>query len=116
MRLTEEKLGSALAKFSQRTKADMSRLAHAVAHLTQAGISLQRWNSQVNQREHNLSRAKSNLGGGLSSDISLALRDALIGIPPFDAGADGDPNLEELRRTAPSACRKRSHKSEKGDS
>src|SRR5437763_5921280 len=36
MRLTEENLGSELSEIRERKEGDMSRLAHAVAHLTQA--------------------------------------------------------------------------------
>jgi hypothetical protein len=80
MRLMQEKLGSALEEVGQPKEGDMSRLAHAVAHLTQAGISLQRWNQQVNQREHDSSGAKSKVRGGLSTKTAKALRGALLGI------------------------------------
>ncbi|MBV8773434.1 MAG: DUF3486 family protein [Deltaproteobacteria bacterium] len=84
MRLTQEKLGSALAEVGQLKKGDMSRLAHAVAHLTQAGISLERWNDQISQRKHTRSKGKSKVRGGLSPATSQALRNALLGIPPSD--------------------------------
>ena len=88
MQLAQAKLCSALAEIDQLKQGDMSRLAHAVAHLTQAAISLQRWTAELNQRtkerEHEDPEAKSKLRGGLSPATSQALRNALLGIAPFN--------------------------------
>ena len=88
MQLTQEKLCSALAEIDQLKQGDMSRLAHAVAHLTQAAISLQRWTDELNQRTEKSERAdpetKSKLHEGLSPATSRALRNALLGIAPFN--------------------------------
>ena len=88
MRLAQEKLCSALAEIDQLKHGDMSRLAHAVAHLTQAAISLQRWTDELNQRTEERERAdpeaKPKLREGLSSATSQALRNALLGIAPFN--------------------------------
>lgn len=92
MQLAQEKLCSALAEIDQLKQGDMSRLAHAVAHLTQAAISLQRWNDELNQRIEERERAnpqaQSKLHGGLSPETSRALRNALLGIAPL--------NLEQI--------------------
>jgi hypothetical protein len=71
----------------------VSRIAHAVAHLTQAGISLQRWNHQLNQQAGERARPEtgSKVRGGLSPQTSQALRNALLGIAPFDAEKIGPP-------------------------
>ncbi|MBV8452590.1 MAG: hypothetical protein JOZ29_09995, partial [Deltaproteobacteria bacterium] len=54
----------------------------------QAAISLQRWTGELNQRMEERERAdpeaKSKLRGGLSSATSQALRNALLGIAPFN--------------------------------
>jgi Protein of unknown function (DUF3486) len=86
MRLAQEKLCSALAEIDQVEKSDMSRLAHAVAHLTQAAISLQRWTDELNQRTEERAdpETKSKLPEGLSPATSQALRNALLGIAPFN--------------------------------
>jgi hypothetical protein len=86
MRLTQQKLSTALADIKELGKVEMSRLAHAVAHLTQAAISLQRWNDEANQRADKKkgSQAKSLVRGGLSRETSQALRNALLGIAPFN--------------------------------
>jgi hypothetical protein len=88
MQLAQAKLCSALAEIDQLKQGDMSRLAHAVAHLTQAAISLQRWTGELSQRTEERERAdpeaKSKLRGGLSPATSQALRNALLGIAPFN--------------------------------
>jgi Protein of unknown function (DUF3486) len=91
MRLAQEKLCSALVKTEQLKQGDMSRLAHAVAHITQAAISLQKWNDKSNKGAGANRPATSAKGrGGLSPETSQALRNALLGIAPF--------NPEEVNR------------------
>jgi len=67
VQLAQEKLCSALVEIDQFKHGDMSRLAHAVAHLTQAAISLQRWTDELNRRTEERKRAdpqaKSKPGG-----------------------------------------------------
>ncbi len=99
--LTRKKLCSALTAMQQHNHGDVSRLAHAVAHLTQAAVSLQRWNERVSQRDSEHKRvvpeAKSKVRGGLSPETSLALRKALLGIAPFNPqpAALKGPNANE---------------------
>jgi hypothetical protein len=87
MQLAQEKLISVLAEIHQLKQGDMSRLAHAVAHLTQAAISLQRWTDELDQRlgerEGAAPQARPKLHRGLSSETAQALRNALLGIAPF---------------------------------
>jgi Protein of unknown function (DUF3486) len=87
MRLAQERLCSALAEINQSKQGDMSRVAHAVAHLTQAAISLQRWTDELNQRPKQRKRpasATKSLRAGLSPATSQRLRNALLGIASFD--------------------------------
>jgi Protein of unknown function (DUF3486) len=87
MLLTQEKLCSVLAEIGQLQQGDMSRLAHAVAHLTQAAVSFQRWTVELKRRADEPGRssvARSALRKGLSPKTSEALRNALLGITPFD--------------------------------
>ena len=88
MLLTQEKLCSALAEIGQLQQGDMSRLAHAVAHLTQAAVSFQRWTVELKRRAGERGRsdsgARSAQRKGLSPKTSEALRNALLGIAPFD--------------------------------
>jgi hypothetical protein len=69
------------------------RLTH-VAHLTQAVIALQRWNNEFEARgsERGASsfRAKADERGGLSSETSQPLRNALLCIAPFGS-EDSEP-------------------------
>ena len=99
MRLAQEKLCSALAEIDQLKQGDMSRVAHAVARLTQAAISLQRWTDELNQRAKERERAdpqaKSKLRGGLSPETSQALRNALLGIAPFNPEQIGSQQAVE---------------------
>jgi Protein of unknown function (DUF3486) len=87
MLLTQEKLCSVLAEIGQLQQGDMSRLAHAVAHLTQAAVSFQRWTVELKRRAGEPGRsdsvARSALRKGLSPKTSEALRNALLGIAPF---------------------------------
>jgi hypothetical protein len=87
MQMAREKLSSALAEINQLQQGDTSRLAHAVAHLTQAAISLRRWTDELEQRTEERERvapdAKS-MRRGLSPETSQALRNALLGIAPFN--------------------------------
>jgi hypothetical protein len=93
MQLAQEKLCSALVEVGQLEQGDMSRLAHAVAHLTQAAVSLRRWTVEVHQRteehERTGSYSESAVQGGLSSETSQALRSALLGLSPFNPDASG---------------------------
>jgi hypothetical protein len=88
MQLAQEKLCSALAEVDQLKEGDMSRLAHAVAHLTQAAISLRRWTVEVRQRTEERERTESHpesvVRGGLSPETAQALRNALLGLSPFN--------------------------------
>lgn len=88
MRLTQEKLCSALADIGKLQQGDMSRLAHAVAHLTQAAVSFQRWTAELKQRAGEPAGkepvARSVLRKGLSPETSEALRHALLGVTPLD--------------------------------
>lgn len=88
MLLTQEKLRSALAEIGQLQQGDTSRLAHAVAHLTQAAVSFQRWTVELKRRAGERtpaeSVARSALRKGLSRETSEALRNALLGIAPSD--------------------------------
>jgi hypothetical protein len=87
MQLAQDRLRSALAENNQLTEGDMSRLAHAVAHLTQAAISLQRRTDEVHQRTEERERAApqaKSLRAGLSPETSQRLRNALLGIAAFD--------------------------------
>jgi hypothetical protein len=102
MKLAQEKLGSTLAEIDRFKEGDMARLAHAVAHLTQAGISLQRWNERGNQgafeRERVRPEGKSKFRAGLSAETSQALRNALLGIAPFDEERRGQQEPAPGRR------------------
>jgi uncharacterized protein DUF3486 len=93
MQLAQEKLCSALIEVGQLEQGDMSRLAHAVAHLTQAAVSLRRWTVQVHQRteerERTGSYSESVVQGGLSPETSQALRSALLGLSPINPEAGG---------------------------
>lgn len=93
MQLAQQKLCSALVEVGQLEQGDMSRLAHAVAHLTQAAVSLRRWSVEVNQRTEARDRTgaytESAVQGGLSSETSQALRNALLGLSPINPGASG---------------------------
>lgn len=87
MRLTQKKLCSLLAEPGKLQESDMPRLAHAVAHLTQADVSFQRWTVQFAERagEHGRGESvSSTFRQGLSPDTSEGLRNALLGIAPFD--------------------------------
>jgi hypothetical protein len=85
VKLTQEKLWSALSEIDQLKQGDMSRLAHAVAHLTQAAISLRRWTDQrAEERERDDHEAEDEPRGGLSPETSQALRNALLGLAPFN--------------------------------
>ena len=99
MQLAQEKLCSALAEVDQLKQGDMFRLAHAVARLTQAAISLQRWTDELNQRTVGRERAdpqaKSELRRGLSPETSQALRNALLGIAPFNPEQIGSQKAAE---------------------
>lgn len=86
--LGQEKLRTALGEIKQQLeKGDMSRLAHVVAHLTQAAVSLQRQTEefyrQTEERKRSTTRAKT-LRAGLSPETSQRLRNALLGIAAFD--------------------------------
>jgi hypothetical protein len=85
IQLAQDKLCSALADIDQLKQGDMSRLVHAVARLTQAAVSLQRWNDKFNQRadESGRASARKKARRGLSPETSQALRNALLGIAPF---------------------------------
>jgi hypothetical protein len=106
IQLAQEKLCSALAEIDQLKQGDMSRLAHAVARLTQAAISLQRWTDELNQRTEERERAdpqaKSELRGGLSPETSQALRNALLGIAPFNPEQIGSQKAAEGQSEASS--------------
>ncbi len=109
MRLAQEKVCSALAEVDQLKQGDMSRLAHAVAHLTQAAISLQRWNVEVHQRTEECKPAsscpESAVCGGLSPETSQALRNALLGLSPLSPEAISlqDNATDENETDAPAA-------------
>jgi hypothetical protein len=95
VQLAEEKLCSALAEIDQLKQGDMSRLAHEVAHLAQAAVSLQRWNDEVDRRtEHEKPQGKSKKRGGLSPETSQALRNALLGLAPFKPDEIEPPRAE----------------------
>jgi hypothetical protein len=120
MQLAQEKLCSALADIDQLKQGDMSRLAHAVAHLTQAAISLQRWTDELNQRMEERERAdpqvKSELRRGLSPETSQALRNALLGIAPFNPEQIGSQKAAEGRSEAsPPPATAVPHQFEKGE-
>jgi hypothetical protein len=87
VQLVQQKLCSALAEIDGLKQDDMWRAAHAIARLTQAAISLQRWSDEMKRRaakgERN-SGGEANAGGGLSAETSQALRNALLGIARFD--------------------------------
>jgi hypothetical protein len=87
IRLAQDRLRSELQKINQLEQGDMSRLVHAVAHLTQAAISLQRRTDELHrrttERERSAPQAKS-LRAGLSPETSQRLRNALLGIAAFD--------------------------------
>jgi hypothetical protein len=89
MRLTREKLCSALIGIGQFQEGNTSRLAHAVAHLTQSAVSFQRWTMELEQRAGERGRSgsvtRSALRKGLSPETSEALRKALLGIAPFES-------------------------------
>jgi hypothetical protein len=120
MQLAQAKLCSALAEIDQLKQGDLSRLAHAVARLTQAAISLQRWTDELNQRTEKGEcadpEAKSKLREGLSTATSQALRNALLGIAPFNPKQIGSQDAAAgeseagLRDTKPIA-----DESKKGD-
>jgi hypothetical protein len=110
MQLTQEKLCSALVEINQLKRGDMSRLAHAVAHLTQASISLQRWTDQHSQRSEDQEQAisqGSSVPGGLSPETSLALRNALLGIAPFspESGTSRKAQKGRVEPEVPQAAR-----------
>jgi hypothetical protein len=87
MQLAQRRLRSALAEFRYPKESDMTRLAHAVAHLTQAAVSLHRWrhkDQQACEEEYSKSQVQSPVPGGLSNETSQALRKALIGSSPFE--------------------------------
>jgi hypothetical protein len=104
VQLTQEKLRSVLAKITQLKQGDMSRLAHAVAHLTQAAISLQRWSDEHRQRtklrEGGDPNEKSQPRGGLSSATSQSLRNALLGIAPAPADPSHSRNAARAGKDA----------------
>jgi Protein of unknown function (DUF3486) len=142
MQLAQEKLCSALAEVDQLKQGDMSRIAHAVAHLTQAAISLRRWTVEVHQRteEHERidSDTESAVRGGLSPETAQALRNALLGLSPFNREAIGSHGAatggseantpaampvadefeksEKISRTVPGASPKRQDKFDGGSS
>jgi hypothetical protein len=142
MQLAQEKLCSALAEVDQLKQGDMSRLAHAVAHLTQAAISLRRWTVEVHQRSEEHERIDSYtvsaVQGGLSPETSQALRNALLGLSPFNPEAIGSQGAatgesetntpaatpvadefeksEKISRTMPGAAPKRQDKFDGGGS
>jgi len=95
--LVQKKLCSALTEMGQLEQGDMSRLAHAVAHLTQAAVSLQRWTDELNQRRRERERAapqlKSEVRAGLSPATSQALRNSLLGIAQFKPKEMASENL-----------------------
>jgi hypothetical protein len=103
MQLAQEKLCSTLVEINQLKQGDMSRLAHAVAHLTQASISLERWTDQHSQRSEDQEPVVSHersMTKGLSPETSLALRNALLGIAPFNPES-GSPQKADKDRAEP---------------
>ncbi len=89
------KILEALAAADQLKEGDMSRLALAVARLTQANISQQRRADEVKERQQEHTRAAvqraSKPRGGLSPETSQRLRNALLGVKPFDEPETATP-------------------------
>jgi hypothetical protein len=104
---SQEKLCAALSEINQLKQGDMSRLAHAVAHLTQAAVSLERWADELDQRmkepKHSVPETKGKLEGGLTPETAGALRNALLGIAPFSPEGMPSHNAEVDRNEAGSA-------------
>jgi len=106
MLLAQQRLCMALAEASQLKQADMPRMAHAVAHLSQAALSHQRWSDQLHQRREKQERigagSKVERRGGISPETSQALRNALLGLAPFDPEKLNSPAPDtSLPTTAP---------------
>ena len=120
IQLAQEKLCTALVEIDQFKHGDMSRLAHAVAHLTQAAISLQRWTNELNRRTEERKsadpQAKSKPGGGLSPETSRALRHALLGIAPFNPEQVGSQKAADHTKASAPPATAVSHQFEKGES
>jgi hypothetical protein len=95
VQLATQKLCSALAEINLLRKRDSTRLLQAVSHLTQAAISVQRWNRELRQHE-----AKPQAKRGLSAEASSALRNALLGIEPFDPDKVRAQKAEREQREA----------------
>ncbi len=79
MQLLQQKLCAGLGDIDQLQQADMLGLAHAIARLTQASISLQRWTNELKRQAGGRNR---NTPGGLSPQTAQALRNALLGVEP----------------------------------
>ncbi len=102
--LARQKLGSALAEVDQFQQGDMSRLAHAVAHLIQAGVALQRWQAELSRRSGGkVARGEPHLRvHGLTGETSQTLRNALLGIVPGDRDAqEREPPVEAVPDVKP---------------
>jgi phytoene dehydrogenase-like protein len=109
MELAQEKLCAALAEINQVKRGDTTQLVHAVAHLTQVVISLQRWNDEYDQRISERERAsgetKSQSRVGLSPQTSRRIRDALLGITSVDPEQlDRQKAADQFETTAPAAA------------
>jgi hypothetical protein len=87
IQLARQKLSLALAEANLAKVGDVARLVHAVAHLTQTALALQRGVCapvlEAAQGEESDPLTKSNPRGGLSPETSQALRNALLGIGPL---------------------------------
>jgi hypothetical protein len=103
--LARDKLGSALAEVGQFQQGDMSRLAHAVAHLIQAGVALQRWQTQLNRQAGRKEMGRSSALGmshGLTNETSQVLREALLGIAPnSQSDQEGNHEIESFPEPPP---------------
>ena len=84
VRVVGGKILNALAEASQLKEGDMSRVALAIARLTQANISQQRQADEVKNRAQEHKRRASKPRRGLSPETSQRLRNALLGIKPLD--------------------------------
>jgi hypothetical protein len=95
VQLAAQKLCSALAEINLVRKPDLTRLFQAVSHVTQAAISVQRLDRELRQHE-NIPQPRR----GLSVEAHNALRNALLGIEPFDPDKIRAPIAERERQGA----------------
>jgi hypothetical protein len=95
--LFEQKIFSAVIEVERLKYSDLTRLAHAAADLSRAATSRRRWlPAPMEQQKQKMRR-------GLSNETSQALRNALLGIAPYNPGQSSTASA--LNPTPEGSCK-----------